>query len=310
MTEQKYIRPERPKILGIAHFSAYTDDLKSTASLFTGFFGFGEPFYTRKVDGRFVEVAADENPEMMLVKVNDSQYVEFVKDDLKREWKYRHTAFEVEDLEAMRVYLRMMGVKVPDSVLDPGLGFKCFFIQDFSGHDVEFVQYTGDGVVGRHLGEAVPQTQVSGIMRHVGWLCDDFCRDLAFYSFILGFKEFWRGGPDDQTSKWIKLAMPDSERNDYIEIMLYDQKLDQAEMGCQNHISLDVADVPATVELLNSRPRPAGVLEAEPMKVGACGYGQSNIYTVDKTRIEVMTMVPVGGVPTKTIYGIPARYEE
>mgnify|MGYP003296758548 FL=1 len=299
MTDPKLIRPQRPKIIGIAHFSVLTDDLENTASFFTDCFGYAKPYYVER-EGK---------PTMMFVKINDRQYVEFTKDDECKEWKYRHTAFEVEDIEAMRIYLRMMGVKVPDEVSDPGFGFKCFFIKDFSGHDVEFVQYTDSGLLAEHKGQDMPDTRISDIMRHVGWLCDDFSKDLAFYSFILGFKEYWRGGPDDNTSKWIKLSMPDSPRREYIEIMLYDQKLDQAEMGCQNHIGLDVDDVPAAREILLSRNIPEGCIPGEPMKIGACGYGQSNFFTKDLTRVEIMTKEAVGGKPTPTIYGIPARYE-
>lgn len=300
MNETKLVRPERPKITGIAHFGVYTDDLENTASFFSDYFGYAKPYYVER----------EGMPTMMFVKINDRQYVEFVKDDECRVWKYRHTAFEVEDIEAMRIYLRMMGVKVPSEVMDPGFGFKCFFIKDFSGHDVEFVQYTDSGLLAEHRGQDMPDTRISDSMRHVGWLCDDFSRDLAFYSFILGFKEFWRGGPDDNTSKWIKLAIPDSPTRDYIEIMLYDQELDQAEMGCQNHIGLDVDDVDASRAILESKRIPQGCTPGEPMKVGACGYGQSNYLTLDLTRVELMTKEAVGGKPTPTIYGIPARYEK
>lgn len=301
MTDPKHIRPQRPKILGIAHFGVYTDDLENTAALFTDYFGYGKPYYVERPG----------QPTIMFIKINDRQYMEFVKDDECREWKYRHTAFETDDIEAMRIYLRMMGVKVPDGTMDPGFGFKCFFIKDFSGHDVEFIQYIDTGLLAEHKGQDLPDTRVSDLMRHVGWLCDDFSRDLAFYSFILGFEEYWRGGPDDNTSKWIKLAMPDSPTKEYIEIMLYDSKLDQTEMGCQNHIGLDVEDVDASRDMLAKRGLiPEGCTQGEPMKVGACGYGQSNYLTKDKTRIELMTKVAVGGKPTATIYGIPARYEK
>lgn len=300
MTDPKLVRPQRPKILGIAHFAAYTDSLENTEAFFCDYFGYAKPYYFRR-EGK---------PTVMLIKINDRQYLEFFEDDQKREWKYRHTAFEVEDLEAMRIYLRMMGVKVPDAVVDPGFGFKCFFIQDFSGHDVEFLQYTDNGIIAERKGIDMPETRISDLMRHVGWLCDDFSKDLAFYSFILGFQEFWRGGPDDNTSKWIKLALPDSPTRDYIEIMLYDQELDQAEMGCQNHIGLDVDDVPASIKILESRKVPQGCTPGEPMKIGACGYGQSNYYNIDQTRAELMTREAVGGKPTPTIYGIPARFEK
>jgi len=293
-------RPQRPKISGIAHFSVLTDSLENTAALFTDYFGYAQPYYFRR-EGK---------PTMMFIKISDRQYVEFTEDSDCKLVKYRHTAFETDDIEGMRVYLQMMGLKVPSEISDPGLGFKCFFVTDFSGNDVEFVQYTDFGLLAEHYGKDMPDTRISDIMRHVGWISKDLSKELAFYGFILGFEEFWRGGEDNTKSQWIKLSMPDSPYKDYIEIMLYDHELNQEELGCLNHISLDVDDVPASVAILESRKCPEGCLPAEPMKVGACGYGQSNIYTIDKTRIEIMTRVAVGGKPTPSIYAVPVRFDK
>lgn len=300
MIEPNLTRPQRPKILGIAHFSLLTDDLENAASLFTDYFGYAKPYIVERPG----------KPTMMFVKISDRQYVEFTKDDEQKLVKYCHTAFEVDDLEAMRIYLQMMGVKVPAAVSDAGFGFKYFFVTDFSGNEVEFVEYTSNGLLAEHKGEDLPDTRVSDIMRHVGWICKDLSKDLAFYGYILGFEEFWRGGEDYSKSQWIKLRMPDSPYNDYIEIMLYDHELDQVELGCLNHISLDVEDVPAAKALLDTRSLPAGCLPAEPQKIGACGYGQSNIYLKDKTRVEIMTKIAVGGKSTPTVYGVPVRYDK
>lgn len=297
--DPQYNRPQRPKIVGIAHISLYTDDLENAASLFTDYFGYAKPYLVKR-EGK---------PTVMFVKISDRQYVEFVEDDAQRLVKYRHTAFEVDDIEAMRIYLQTMGVKVPAETMDPGFGFKCFFVKDFSGNDVEFVQYIDTGLLAEKKGQDLPETRVSDIMRHVGWICNDLSKDLAFYGYILGFEEFWRGGEDYSKSQWIKLSIPDSPYNDYIEIMLYDHELDQTELGCLNHISLDVDDVPATVKKLNPDNLPEGCTPAEPQKVGACGYGQSNIYLKDKTRVEVMTKIAVGGTPTPSVYAVPVRYE-
>ena len=300
MNKPQLNRPQRPKILGIAHFSAFTDDLENTASLFTDYFGYAKPYYAER-EGK---------PKMMFIKINDRQYVEFTEDKEQRQVKYAHTAFEVDDIEAMRVYLQMMGLKVPSEIMDPGFGFKCFFVKDFSGNDVEFIQYIDKGLLAEHMGEDMPDTRISDSMRHVGWICNDLSKDLAFYGYILGFEEFWRGGEDYSKSQWIKLNMLDSPSNDYIEIMLYDHALDQIELGILNHISLDVENVPESKIILDTRSCPEGCLSAEEQKIGICGYGQSNIYTKDHTRIEIMTKVAVGGTPTPTIYGVPVRYEE
>ncbi len=299
MNTPQYNRPQRPKILGIAHISLYTEDLENTASLFTDYFGYAKPFIAER-EGK---------PTMMFVKINDRQYIEFTKDDEQRLVKYCHTAFEVDDIEAMRIYLQMMGLKVPSSVMDPGFGFKCFFVKDFSGNDVEFIEYTKDGLLAPHMGKDMPESRISDIMRHVGWVCKDLSKELAFYGYILGFQEFWRGGEDFSKSQWIKMSLPDCPDGDYIEIMLYDHELNQVELGILNHISLDVENVPAAKAILDLRHMPDGCLPAEPQKIGACGYGQSNIYTKDKTRVEIMTKVAVGGTPTPSVYAVPVRFD-
>ena len=51
-------------------------------------------------------------------------------------------------MEAMRLYLRSRGIVVGDKVIDTGFGFKALFCKDFNGHEVEFLEYTGDGFIG------------------------------------------------------------------------------------------------------------------------------------------------------------------
>ncbi len=153
-------KPQRPKIQGVAHICLYTEDFDDAASLFTDYLGYGKPYVVKRSD----------RPDVMFVKINDRQYVEFIKDDEQRLVKYRHTAFEVDDLEAMRLYLQAMGVVVPDAVKDTGMGFNAFFVTDFNGNDVEFVQYTDTGLLAEHRGKDMPDTRISDTMRHVGCL--------------------------------------------------------------------------------------------------------------------------------------------
>lgn len=290
-------KPQRPKIQGIAHISLLTDDLQNAASLFTDYLGFGQPYMVERPG----------KPTMMFVKINDRQYVEFVKDDNKQLKKYRHTAFEVDNAEAMRLYLQAMGVVVPDAVRDTGFGFKAFFVKDFNGNDVEFVEYINSGVLAEHKGQDMPITRISDSMRHVGWVCTDSAKDIAFYGYILGFTEFWRGGEDRSKINWIKMRLPDSK--DYVELMLVDHELNQQELGLYNHLDLDMEDVAATKKLLDTRPLPEGCKPAEPQSQGVCGYGLSNVYLMDQTRVELMTKIALGGKPSNSTWGVPLRYD-
>lgn len=291
-------KPQRPKIQGIAHISLYTEDFDNAASLFTDYLGYGKPYVVQR-PGR---------DDVMFVKINDRQYVEFIKDDQQRLVKYRHTAFEVHDLEAMRLYLQAMGIVVPAKVMETGMGFNAFFVKDFNGNDVEFVQYVDTGLLAEKKGKDLPDTRISDTMRHVGWVCKDSAKDLAFYGYILGFTEFWRGGEDLSKINWIKMKLPES--TDYVELMLIDHELDQRELGLYNHLDVDVDDVVATKKLLDTRKIPEGCLPAEPQSKGICGYGLSNIYLKDKTRIELMTKIALGGTPSKSTYGVPLRYDK
>lgn len=290
-------KPVRPKITGIGHVSFYTDDFKNAEQLYSGYLGYAAPYYVDRPGKNRV----------MFVKINDRQYVELLEDAEKRLIKYRHTAFETDDVEAMRVYLRAMGVVVPDSCHDTGFGFTAFLCKDFNGHDVEFIQYINTGVVAQHYGKDMPSTAISNIMRHVGWVCTDSAKDIAFYGYILGFTEFWRGGEDLSKINWIKMRLPDSK--DYVELMLVDKNLNQQELGLYNHIDVDVDDVQATKNILDTRKLPAGCRPAENQSKGVCGYGLSNVYMMDQTRIELMTKIALGGKPSDSTYGVPLRYD-
>lgn len=291
------VKPQRPKITGIAHISLYSEDLDNAAALFKDYLGFGDPYFLRR-EGK---------PTFMFIKVNDRQYIEFVEDKQHRLIKYKHTAFETDDVEGMRLYLRSMGIVVPDQLDDVGTGFKSFFCKDFNGHDVEFVQYTSEGLLAQHKGENMPSTRISDTMRHVGWTCQDSPKDLAFYGYILGFTEFWRGGEDPSKINWIKMRLPDSK--DYVELMLIDHDLNQEELGLYNHLDFDMDDVQATKNLLDTRRLPAGCRPAGDQSKGVCGYGLSNVYLPDDTRIELMTKIALGGTPSASTYGVPLRFD-
>src|SRR5437764_1869354 len=95
--------PKRPHILGISHAAFYVSDMKKAREFYEGFLGFQSPFsIPRKTPGE----------ELVWIKINDRQTVELfpgseVAPDAERLY---HIAIEVDDAEAMRLYLQSKGV--------------------------------------------------------------------------------------------------------------------------------------------------------------------------------------------------------
>ena len=61
--------------------------------------------------------------------------------------------------------------------------------------------------------------------------------------------------------------------------------------------------------ILDGRRIPEGCRPAENQSTGICGYGLSNVYLKDGTRVELMTEKAVGGTPSPSTYGLPLRYD-
>lgn len=61
--------------------------------------------------------------------------------------------------------------------------------------------------------------------------------------------------------------------------------------------------------ILDGRRLPEGCRPAENQSTGICGYGLSNVYLKDGTRVELMTEKAVGGTPSPSTYGLPLRYD-
>jgi catechol 2,3-dioxygenase-like lactoylglutathione lyase family enzyme len=137
---------------------------------------------------------------------------------------------------------------------------------------------------------------------HVGLLVDRLAPSLAFYGEH-GFQETWRGSADGQRLSWVNLRVPDGD--DYLELMLYDQRPSPEQTGVKHHICLATQNVAYAVAVLESRrgeyTRPIEI------KVGRNGKRQANLFDPDGTRVELMEPAPFDGRPVAPSSAPPPR---
>lgn len=277
----------RPRIVGLSHAAFYVNDLAKARAFYKDFFGFDEVFSIPRKNGG----------ELVWIKINDRQTIELfpgaeVAPDTDRLF---HIALEVEDAEAMRLYLQSKGVAVPAATPIGKIGNRNYFVKDPAGNTVEIVQYMPDGWTVRERGKHLPDTRISQRMSHVGVMIGELDASLKFYGEILGFKETWRGSKGGKVLNWVNLQVPDGK--DYIEFMLYDKYPSPERVHTLQHICLEVADVAQTSAILKTRKLPEGLKPPTEIATGVNGRRQINYYDPDGTRVEVMEPTTADGKP-------------
>jgi catechol 2,3-dioxygenase-like lactoylglutathione lyase family enzyme len=289
--------PQRPRITGVAHIALYVHDMAKAREFYSGFLGFGEPFKLDNPDGSL---------SMAFIKVNDRQYIELSPEKEAGTDRLSHISIETDNAEAMRLYLKSKGIKVPDTTPKGRIGNSNFNIKDPDGHTVEIVQYEPDGwsvLKGARGGKFVDE-RISSRMAHVGIIVGTLEPAMKFYGELLGFQEIWRGSKDGKTLSWVNMKVPDGR--DYLEFMLYDE-FPTARLGTLHHICLEVPDIEkAKAEL---EPRAAKASYTRPMTIatGTNRKRQMNLYDPDGTRSEVMEPNTVDGKPTPPSTARPPR---
>src|SRR6266568_1367070 len=271
--------PARPPIVGVAHIGLRTDDLGTARNFYGGVLGFQEPFTVDKPSGGLM---------LTYFKVNDHQYIE-VFPELKSatEDRLSHIAFATTDIQELRTYLGDRGLKVPPK-LEPQLdGNLSFEVNDPDGHTVEFVQYIPGSLHSRNFGKFLPDGRVSDHMIHVGVTVQDRAAADHFYKDILGFRETWHGGMNDQQTDWVDMRVPDG--TDWLEYMLNVHNPDPKELGVMHHLALGVPNVKAGYETALKR----GYKSEEKPEIGRDGKWQFNLYDPNFTRVELMEPKPV-----------------
>jgi catechol 2,3-dioxygenase-like lactoylglutathione lyase family enzyme len=284
-----YVTPQkqtRPRVLGVAHMALYVSDLKAARAFYEDFLGFAESYVLKREDG---------SDRIVFIKVNDNQYIELFAEAPKQDGHLNHIAFFTDSASNMREYLAARGVKVPDKVGKGRIGNSNFNIVDPDGHTVEIVQYEPDSWTMREKGKFMPETRISTHIAHVGVLVGALDPSLKFYQDILGFQDFWRGGPSADVLSWVNMKVPDG--TDYLELMLYSTPPDAAQVGVKNHICLVTPDIKKAVAILESRPSRKSYSRPIEIRIGRNGKRQANLFDPDGTRIELMEPNTADGKP-------------
>src|ERR1700727_2432365 len=98
--------PARPKITGISHVGYFVSDLPQAIAFWHDFLGFDEEYSLTKKDSTDTRIA--------FIKINDHQHIElFNEPPTYPPNMMSHLCFTVDDIEAMRTYLRARGFDVP-----------------------------------------------------------------------------------------------------------------------------------------------------------------------------------------------------
>jgi Tol biopolymer transport system component/catechol 2,3-dioxygenase-like lactoylglutathione lyase family enzyme len=287
--------PARPRITGVPHIAIFAKDYDKSREFYREFLGYQEPFSLKKTDG---------SPDLTFFKINERQYIELFTEREPGSDRLNHIALEVPDAEAMRQYLKARGVAVPDRVNKGRIGTLNFNIKDPDGHTVEIVQYAADSWPVRDRGKFMDAARVSDHMMHVGILVGSLEASNRFYRDVLGFREIWRGGRNEELS-WVNMQVPDGE--DYIEFMLYKDLPAPTARGSAHHLCLSTPDIEKSKAALEAKAYRSKYERTLEIRTGINRKRQLNLFDPDGTRSELMEPQTVDGKPAPNSTAPPPR---
>jgi len=287
--------PPRPRITGVSHIALFVHDIEKSREFYKDFLGFGEPFKLDNPNGSL---------SLTFIKVNDRQYVELFPEKEANTDRLNHISIETDNAEAMRLYLKAHGVKVPDTTPKGRIKNSNFNIKDPDGHTVEIVQYEPDGLSLVNKGKFMDGPRISKRILHVGIIVGALEPAKKFYGDLLGFKEIWRGSKEGKTLNWVNMQVPDG--SDYIEFMLYDE-MPTARLGTLHHLALEVPDIDQAKADLERRPARKNYTRPMEITTGTNRKRQMNLYDPDGTRSELMEPKTVDGKPAPPSSAPPPR---
>jgi catechol 2,3-dioxygenase-like lactoylglutathione lyase family enzyme len=133
-------KPQRPRVLGIAHVALNVSDLSKARMFYEDFLGFDEPFALRRPDG---------TDWIVYLKVNDEQYLELVSDNRRWDGQLNHFAIYTDNLPAMGEYLVSRGVPLVNGIHNGQVGNPFLTIRDPDHHQIPLCDQYGREKAGR-----------------------------------------------------------------------------------------------------------------------------------------------------------------
>lgn len=277
----------RPRIVGVAHVALRVHDLEASRHFYRNWLGFSDPISLKPSDGK---------PALVGLKVNDRQYIELTPESNSEEPRLWHVAFETDNTEGMRQYLKSQGLRVPEAPVAKGrTGDTSITVEDPEGNQIEFVQHHLDSLSIQNLGKDITGTRISGRLLHAGVYVSN-PRTARFYIDVLGFREFWRGSVDGKVASYSNLKVP--EGDDYIEFMLSPVPSSAEQRGVGYHLALEVDDMAAAISKLNASSARGDYKRQIEQRTGINRKRQANLFDPDGTRVELMESYAVDGLPS------------
>jgi len=275
----------RPRIVGMAYASVRVHDLTASRHFYGDLLGFEEAF---------------QHDDFHYFKVNDRQFIVLVPESKPEDQRFLGHAWETDDAEGLRRYLKAQGVKTPDQPASKGANYDLAFrMADPDDNAFVVMQYTPESLAIQSLGKHLAETRISRRLLHVG-IPVSKPDTVNFYLDTLGFREFWRANaPSGDTSLATLANLKVPAGDDYIEWHLSRKPL--AAWGQRKgpyHLALEVPDMAKAIAVIKARPAFKDYQREVESHVGQNHKMQGNFYDPDGTRVELMEDHTADGFPS------------
>jgi len=310
-------QPQRPRLVGISHIAVRVKDLSAARHFYGDLFGYEEAFTVKKDHTAVVQGGLPPGQvSAVFFKVNNRQYIVVMPETAPDQPRYVDTAIETDNAEAMRLYLRSIGVAVPDKLERTPTHDLAFHIKDPDGNPYEIMQYTPESLSVQTVGKFLGDQRASKRILHVG-ISISKQETADFYLKGFSLREFWRADPSmsalGATTKkqppagplyanLSNLKLP--EADDYIEWSLSHGQRPDTKPGAPRvgggHIALLVDDMAKAVEFVKAKPAWKDYARAAQQEAhtGVNHKWQGNFFDPDGTRSEFMEADTADGFPS------------
>jgi catechol 2,3-dioxygenase-like lactoylglutathione lyase family enzyme len=162
---------------------------------------------------------------------------------LQDNFRLRCVSLLTSDVGKLRAMLAKRGL-APGEVRKGEDGSLRVAVSGPGGVEIDFVQYVPGSLEAKSRGKFLGPRRVSEHLWHAGIAVDSLDAGMAFYRDKLGFKEFARGGPNNEI-RWINMMMPGTH-GDYIEQMVHTA----TPAAARHHLCFAVPDIQAAFKAL------------------------------------------------------------